>query len=218
MVLLRAAAVASMTLAILAIAGELSSVAQGAFSIWDGGGSNDNWTTGANWLDILGPGAAPANNGTADIVFPAAGGLVQTPLVNVPYSINSLQFANGNGRFVILGVAELTIGAGGVTNNDADIQSVIGPVKLSANQTWNAAAGPLQMDSVNLNGFNLNYAGAHQVDLISLIAGAGNLTVADAYTSTVKMVGPVNNGTADIVFPATGGVVQTPIVDVPYSI
>ncbi len=154
----------------LLLIGLLSPTLPAAVSIWDGGGGDDNWTTNANWLDIFGgPGVAPPPNGNNDIVFPASGGLVQTPIVNVPYVINSMQFNNGNGRFVILGAQELTIGVGGVTNNDADIQSVIGPVKLSANQTWTAAAGRLQMDAVNLNGFNLNFAGAQQIDLISLI-------------------------------------------------
>jgi hypothetical protein len=182
MLLLRTARAPVITLALLAMAVlGLSSFA--AINPWDGGGSNDNWTNGANWFALFGPGAAPPNNGTANIVMPASGGLVQTPIIDVPYSIDSLAFGNGDGQFVILGAAELTIGAGGITNNDADIQSVIGPVKLSANQTWNAAAGRLQMDAVNLNSFNLTLAGAHPIDMISLIAGTGGITVADAYSS-----------------------------------
>ena len=121
----------------------LSASPAAAGETWDGGGSNDNWTTGANWDASVSFQFPPPNNGTANIVMPAMGGLVQTPIVNVPYSINSLTFANGDGRFVVLADQELTIGAGGITNNDADIQSVIGPVKLSANQTWTATAGGL---------------------------------------------------------------------------
>ena len=181
-----------MTIAALAVVA-LTCASVSAGTIWDGGGTNDYWTTGANWNGLKFQQVAPPNNGTADIVLPGINGLVQTPLVNVPYSIKSLKFDNGNGRFVILCDQELTIGAGGVTNNDADMQSVIGPLTLSANQTWTAAAGRLQMDTVNLNGFNLNLAGAHQIDLISLIGGTGGLTVADAYTSTITMVGPNNN-------------------------
>jgi T5SS/PEP-CTERM-associated repeat protein/autotransporter-associated beta strand protein len=192
MLLLRTAHAPVIALALLAMA-MLSSSSFAAINIWDGGGSNDHWTTGANWFALFGPGASPPNNGTADIVFPSTGGLVQTPIVDVPYSINSLAFGSGDGRFVVLGAAELTIGAGGITNNDADIQSVIGPVKLSANQTWNAAAGRLQMDAVNLNSFNLNLAGAHPIDMISLIVGTGGITVADAYSSIVTMAGSINN-------------------------
>jgi fibronectin-binding autotransporter adhesin len=155
---------------------------------WDGEGSNDDWTTGANW-DGVRFGTSPPNDGTADLLFPATGGLVQTPLVDVPYSVRSLTFASGNGRFVILGAAELTIGAGGITNNDADIQALYGSVKLAANQTWAAPAGQLQIDAVNLNGFELTLAGTHPIDLPSLIVGAGDLALADAYASTVTMSG-----------------------------
>ncbi|MDZ4658739.1 MAG: hypothetical protein SH868_14280 [Bythopirellula sp.] len=179
------------TAALAVVALTCASVSAG--TIWDGGGANDYWTTGANWNGLKSQQVAPPNNGTADIVLPAINGLVQTPLVNVPYSIKSLRFDNGNGRFVVLCDQELTIGAGGVTNNDTDMQSVIGPMKLAANQTWTAAAGRLQMDQVNLNGFNLNLEGTHQIDLISLIGGSGGLAVADAYTSTVTMTGPNNN-------------------------
>ncbi len=166
-----------------------------AGEIWDGGGANSNWTTGANWNRISGFQFPPPNNGFANIVMPAVTGLVQTPIVNVPYNINSLTFSSdgGNGRFVILGVEELTIGAGGITNNDADIQSLFGSLKLSANQTWTAAAGPLQMDAVSLNGFNVTLAGAYPIDLPSVIVGTGDLTVANTYMSTVTMSGSASN-------------------------
>ncbi len=170
-----------------------------AGTIWDGGGTNDNWTTGANWNALKLKQFAPPNNGTANIVMPAINGLVQTPLVNVPYSINSLKFNNGNGRFVIFCDQQLTIGEGGVTNNDTDIQSVIGPIRLAANQTWTAAAGRLQMDQVNLNGFNLTFGGASLTDMIGVIHGVGNLVLPDAYASTVTMLGPNSfNGTTTV--------------------
>ena len=110
-----------------------------AGNTWDGGGgSNNNWTYGPNWNPATGDFQfPPINNGTADIVMPAVTGVVQTPLVDVPYSIKSLTFNSdgGNGRFVILCAEELTIGSGGVKNYDDDIQSVIGPVKLSTYQS-----------------------------------------------------------------------------------
>jgi T5SS/PEP-CTERM-associated repeat protein/autotransporter-associated beta strand protein len=130
----------------------------------------------------------------SDLAFPAVTGLVQTPIIDVPYSIGSLTFNSdgGNGRFVILGAAELTIGAGGIINNDADIQSVIGPVVLSANQSWNTASGALGMDVVNLNGFNLTLKGISTIGLPSLIVGNGAILM-DDYTSTVTMSGGSSN-------------------------
>ncbi|MEX2310055.1 MAG: hypothetical protein WD738_20960 [Pirellulales bacterium] len=194
----------------LVLVGLLSATGQ-AGTTWDGGGSDDNWTTGANWNTTLTvpPQIPPPNNGTANIVMPAVTGLVQTPIVNVPYSINSLTFNSdgGNGRFVILGAAELTIGAGGLRNNDADIQSVIGPVKLSANQTWNAAAGRLQMDTVDLGTSDLDLAGAHPIDLIGAISGSGQVATDFGYTSTVTMSGGASNTYTDSTFVGGGTLV-----------
>jgi T5SS/PEP-CTERM-associated repeat protein len=177
--------------AFLAVA--LAGRALRAGTIWDGGGANDYWTTGANWNGGPGFQFPPPNNGTANIVMPAMNGLVQTPILDTPYSINSLAFNSGDGRFVMLGVEELTIGAGGMTNNDADTQFLFGSIRLAANQTWNAAAGPLTVELVNLNGFTLTIAGAHPVEMSSRISGAGFLWLGDAYTSTVKMTGGVSN-------------------------
>ncbi len=159
---------------------------------WDGGGANNNWTTVLNW-NSDGPGRdeAPPNDGTADILM--AGTTRLTPLVNVAYDIRSLTFNSNAGAFVILGAQELTIGAGGVTNNDADRQSVIGPVRLAADQTWSATNGPLQMDVVNLNGFDLTFAGGFGVELVSGISGSGDLFFRTIHTPTVIMAGPVNN-------------------------
>jgi T5SS/PEP-CTERM-associated repeat protein/autotransporter-associated beta strand protein len=208
--------------AFLLVALTLFSSVVSAGQIWDGGGSDDNWTTGANWnatggLMVQLP---PPNNGTANIAMPAVTGLVQTPLVNVPYSINSLTFYddNGDGRFVVLCAEELTIGAGGVTNNDQDGQIIIGPVKLSANQTWNAAAGPLQIAPVILNGFDLSFAGPFPTYLTNLIVGTGDLLLPASYTSTVAMRGGGNNtyaGRTDVqggtlLLEKTGGGVAVP--------
>ena len=161
----------------------------------------------------------PPNNGMANIVMPAMNGLVQTPVLDTPYSINSLTFNSGDGRFVMLGVEELTIGGGGVTNNDADIQSFFGSLRLSTSQTWNAAAGPLQFDLVNLNGFTLWIDGAHPVDMTSQISGGtGTLWLNDAYTSTVKLTGGVSNAFSNpiivhggtLLLQKTGGAIAVP--------
>jgi autotransporter-associated beta strand protein len=150
---------------------------------WDGGGSNDYWTTGANWNGIGFPPLQlpPPNNGAANIVMPAVTGLVQTPIVDVPYSINSLTFNadSGSGRFVILCAEQLTIGAGGITNYDADMQSVIGPVMLSAHQTWAAeGTGRMQFDSVNLNGRGLTLLPTNgPIDMIGSLSGSGHLVI-----------------------------------------
>ncbi len=162
-----------------------------AGTIWDGGGVNDNWSNGRNWNGLGLAQLPPPNDGTANIVM--AGTIRPTPVVDVPYSINSLTFNNTAGSFVVIAAEELTIGAGGVTNNDSQLQTVVGPMKLAASQTWNAAAGRLQMDAVNLNGFELTFAGASPIDLINVISGAGGLTLPSTYTGAVTMLGGGSN-------------------------
>lgn len=67
------------------------------------------------------------------------------------------------------------------------------PVKLAANQTWNAAAGPLTIDVVNLNGFNLTMGGAFNTTLGDAISGSGDLMLNETYTPTVTMSGSASN-------------------------
>ncbi len=157
-----------------------------AGEIWDGGGANDNWTTGANWNLTGLSQVPPPNNGTANVHM--AGNQGTTNVVDVPWSINSLTFDNGSVSFFVTG-QELTIGAGGITNNDNSAQLALAPVKLAANQTWNAAAGPMTIGPINLNGFNLTMGGAFNTTLNGAISGTGTLMLPDAYTSTVTMSG-----------------------------
>src|ERR1041384_1305361 len=96
---------------------------------WNGLGANDNWQTAANWIG----GVAPANNGTANISF--AGTTRLTPNVDVVYAINSLTFNNTSGAFTIGGSA-LALGAGGITNNDADMQTINSSININASQSW----------------------------------------------------------------------------------
>src|SRR5438132_442089 len=61
---------------------------RGAIFVWDGGHpSQDAWTANQNWN----PNGAPANDGTADLLF--TGGIRLTPNANNgPWSINSISF------------------------------------------------------------------------------------------------------------------------------
>lgn len=110
--------------------------------VWNGAGTNDNWSTGANWQG----GVGPANNGTAAVQF--GGTTRRDPIVDTAWSISSLTFAPGAGTFRLMG-SPLTIGAGGVTNNSGvtqgigreTAQSTAGiQIILGASQTWDATA------------------------------------------------------------------------------
>src|SRR5262245_39434689 len=89
-----------------------SSVSRAAVFTWDGGGANDNWSTAANWVGDV----APANNGSADVVF--AGSTRLTPNVNANWDILSLSFAAGASAFTV-GGSQLTIEGGGISNNSS---------------------------------------------------------------------------------------------------
>src|SRR6267142_3098870 len=98
--------------------------------VWDGGGPGDNWSFLQNWS----PDAPLPNNGSANVVF---GGITRlTPFVDVPWTINSLTFNSTAGPFNI-GGNQLIIGAGGITNNDLDLQIINTPISLGLPQTWN---------------------------------------------------------------------------------
>ncbi|MHC4503270.1 MAG: hypothetical protein ACYTFI_08200, partial [Planctomycetota bacterium] len=99
---------------------------------WDGGGADNNWSTGANWVGDVAPDPAVPD----DIVF--AGATRLTPNVDVAWSVNSITFAATADTFTI-GGAQLTIDAGGITNNDTDsTQTIDCTIDVAAAQTWTA--------------------------------------------------------------------------------
>src|SRR5436853_4119631 len=155
---------------------------------WNGLGTNDNWQTGTNWIGNV----APVNNGTANVFF---GGTTRlTPNVDVVYSINSITFNNTSGAFSIGGSA-LGIAAGGITNNDADMQTMTSSINVNASQTWGAVSGPLTFNSLmSINAANILTfsAGAGNSIISGGITGTGSLTKNGGGTLTLS--GGANNG------------------------
>ncbi len=105
---------------------------------WDGGGSDANWKTPANWDgDATYPSAGDA------LVFGGAAGLANTNDLDAGTSIAGLTFSSGAGAFLLSGNA-VTLG-GDLVNNDADTQTVALPLILDGPRTVNAASGDLQL-------------------------------------------------------------------------
>src|SRR5258706_8872152 len=173
---------------LMALAALLVFAGRATAQTWNGLGANDNWQTIANWTS----GVAPVNNGTANVIF---GGTTRlSPNVDVVYNINSLTFNNTAGLFTIGGSA-LALGAGGVTNNDADMQTINSSINLNASQTWAAISGPLTFNSLmSINGSNiLVFNAATGSSIISgSIAGTGSLTKGGI--GTLMLSGGANNG------------------------
>ena len=175
---------------------------------WDGGGAAGgslDWITGTNWIGDN----APANNGTAGIVF--AGTIDNNPGPNLDqnWSVASVTFNGSAGAFVLgsTGGFALTV-QGGISNNDAQAQTINHPITLGAAQSWSGVNGALVINGAVNNGGNLlTLAGTSSgnVQVSSVIGGAGGLTVngssalaqilsgaaANTYTGTTT----VNNGT-----------------------
>jgi len=151
-----------------------------------GGG---NWSVSANW-DSNG---VPTNDGTADLVFIMAhagwpsytvdpGNLVPS---STNWSIHSLTFINSGtqadwGNSYFWGsdsTRTLTIGAGGITQNQLSSPYIGVPVIATASQAW------------NINNFAGNYTGGIEL--------GGNLTLNNGVTITK------NTGTTTISTPPT---------------
>lgn len=190
---MRARDVASRNLRALALTLAVTGLpAAGLAQLWDGGGTNDNWTTANNWN----PNAVPANNGTANIGF--RGTVRLTPLVNTPQSILSLTFVSPAGSFDVTngGLHNfLDIGAGGISNNDNSLQTVTCPIRLTASQTWDANSGDLAINAADGGGFALTIDGSFNTAISRVTGtcaaftktGSGTLTL----TGNSSFLGPI---------------------------
>jgi T5SS/PEP-CTERM-associated repeat protein len=152
---------------------------------WDGGGANNDWATDNNWdLNV-----EPLNNGTANLVF--AGNVRLTPSVDTAWSVASITFNNTAGAFTITGPQGVTIAAGGIVNNDTQTQTITAAITLSANESFNAAAGDLSISNVALAAHTLTLTGAND---IALAGASGTGTIDKNNAGTLDITGALGTG------------------------
>jgi autotransporter-associated beta strand protein len=185
-----------------------------AGSTWDGGGSDNNWSSALNWSDDI----TPANDGTADMTLTGTTRL--TPNVDVPWSINSLTFSSNAGAFT-LGGGPLTIEAGGVIRQGSSTnrQSLADQIALGADQTWNTGNGYINLGSsgsLDTNGHTLSVTG-NGMQFLGAVKGTGSIVVSTSNyvclwgTNTFSGGVVINSGTLDISSDSGFGAAGSPV-------
>jgi hypothetical protein len=109
---------------------------------WDGGGTDDNWSTLNNWGTTganatSDPSAIPVLSDDVTFYSTDASRLT-SGLINQTFAINSLTFGNSqSGAVTIDGTKALIINTGGLTvNSGFGAVSISAPITLVASQTW----------------------------------------------------------------------------------
>ena len=189
----------------------LASPVSAAVVNWDGGGGNDNIGNAANWN----PDGAPASDlVNTDLVFD--GTVRLTPNFNAAFSANSITFAsNAAANAFTFGGSALTIGAGGIVNNDANTQTFGNNVGIgTANSTFNAANGALTFNGTVALGANaLAVNGTNATTFTGAITGTGTITKSGAgamnISATATAIGADFNLTAGTTTLVATGTTQT---------
>jgi autotransporter-associated beta strand protein len=154
-------------------------------------GSDSNWSTSTNWSPT-----APANDGTAAIVFSSAGST--TSSVDTAWAIDSLVFDSTAQSYTISGET-LTIGAGGITNNrTSGTQTISAPITLNSTSAFNvdvASGGALALEGLLTGTVGLTKTGNGTLELapVGSFSYTGTLNL-DAGTLTLLPANRATNG------------------------
>lgn len=145
-----------------------------ATKIWDGGGSDDNMTTAANWSPDVAPSAGD------DLAFPgsAAGTVIND--FTAATSFNSINFTGaanltgytftGNSMTLVDGIVDSISGAHGTSTFNIDFI-------LNGAQTFNSGSGVVDINgNVNLGSSALTITGTSSLTLDGVVSGTGSIT------------------------------------------
>lgn len=187
---------------------------KGQTTTWTGGGSDNNWSTTANWSSGVPGNVTP---GTANVSI--AGTTRLTPNIDTNWSINRLTFTGTNGATGSFNVGGSTLtlssvssSSNGTNNALANISDVLQTVSSSIilngteqNLYFNAVNGDLTVGgniSLGTNRLILTSTGGKTITLSGNIGGAGNSNGAIAtfnnnFSGTLVLSG-VNNFTGSV--------------------
>jgi len=169
---------------------------------WNGGGTNDDWSTPANW-----GGGAPSNNGSATTRF--AGSVRTTPNVDAAWSVLGVEFLAGASAFTVGGSA-VTIGTGGISQNASNPQTLTTPIVVNGSQSWSSSGAKLVIgstsittDTITLGSNQLTFTGSGDHELHGVVSGTGSLVKSGAGTLTITPAQSFSGG-----FSILGGTVD----------
>ncbi len=149
------------------------------FLTWNGGGANNNWSTGGNWVG----GTAPVTTVGSVQKLDFGGTVRLAPAMNNSYSINALKFDSTAGAFVI---GE----SGNTLTLDGTLPSII--QQSASNQTVSGGTIAVSANSV------VDVSGAGSLTLSSVLTGAGSLTKLSAGTLALSGVNSGYSGAINV--------------------
>lgn len=141
---------------------------------WEGGGGGptaDNLTQGSNWS----AGSVPTD---LYATFNASTAGVLTPEVNGVTNLRGISFLSSgvaSDGFTFSGGSTLTIGRGGVTNYDADRQTLTAAIQLGDSQYWDVGEGGITTGPIATAGHLLEVAGTGTAILGGAVSGTGGV-------------------------------------------
>ena len=160
---------------------------------WDGGASDNKWTSNTNWTGDIGPGYI------GDSVTFDTGNQLTTDM-NTNYSVTNLTFNVGAGAFTIGSSTGSTLtSGGGITNNSASTETLNVPVVVGAAQTFNAVSGNLTLNTnISLGGNTLTVDGTANTAIGGVISGTAGIAKNGSGTLLLSGVNTYgNNGASD---------------------
>lgn len=182
-------------------------------STWDGGGSDNNWSTAANWSGDVVPVAG------ADVVF--AGTTRLTPVNDLPAgtSFNSINFASGAGNFVLTGNSVSLAGGSLALTNAASSGTMTITMPLTftvAPQITGVTGSTLVLNgTIDSAGFTVTHGGSGALVLSGDLTGSGSLTKSGSGQLTASGASTYSGGTlltrGDLVVASSGGVGSGPL-------
>ena len=180
---------------------------------WDGGGTDDNWTTGANWVGDT----APGTGNTVEIQLAGSTRLTPNVDTNDPWAVQKILFNSGAGAFDIGGNEISLQGSGTVLrNNSSATQTLTSDLQVTGgSKTFTAWSGHIVIDgNLDLQA-SVTARGSRSLTVNGLISGAAGRAIGRTDGGILKLTNPgntfsgnpgISHGVLEIANIADGGV------------